>query len=202
MKIFCVGRNYALHANELGNTIPESPVIFLKPETALLRKGQPFYIPAFSNDIHYEAEIVVRICRLGKGINVKFAQRYYKQITIGIDFTARDIQQKLKEKGLPWEISKGFDNSAGLGDWIDLTDFNIRNIDFSLNINDTRVQIGNTAEMIFCVDEIIAYISQFYTLKIGDIIYTGTPAGVGKIKKGDQLTGYISDKKLLDIVIK
>ncbi|MCZ2129774.1 MAG: fumarylacetoacetate hydrolase family protein [Bacteroidia bacterium] len=202
MKIFCVGRNYALHANELGNTIPESPVIFLKPETALLRKGQPFYIPAFSNDIHYEAEIVVRICRLGKGINVKFAQRYYKQITIGIDFTARDIQQKLKEKGLPWEISKGFDNSAGLGDWIDLTDFNIRNIDFSLNINDTRVQTGNTADMIFCVDEIIAYISQFYTLKIGDIIYTGTPAGVDKIKKGDRLTGYISDKKLLDIVIK
>ncbi|MBX2984441.1 MAG: fumarylacetoacetate hydrolase family protein [Bacteroidia bacterium] len=202
MKIFCVGRNYALHANELGNTIPESPVIFLKPETALLRKGQPFYIPAFSNDIHYEAEIVVRICRLGKGINVKFAQRYYKQITIGIDFTARDIQQKLKEKGLPWEISKGFDNSAGLGDWIDLTDFNIRNVDFSLNINDTRVQTGNTADMIFCVDEIIAYISQFYTLKIGDIIYTGTPAGVDKIKKGDRLTGYISDKKLLDIVIK
>lgn len=202
MKIFCVGRNYALHANELGNTIPESPVIFLKPETALLRKGQPFYIPAFSNDIHYEAEIVVRICRLGKGINVKFAQRYYKQITIGIDFTARDIQQKLKEKGLPWEISKGFDNAAGLGDWIELNDFNIRNIDFSLNINDTRVQIGNTSEMIFCVDEIIAYISQFYTLKIGDIIYTGTPAGVDKIKKGDRLTGYISDKKLLDIVIK
>lgn len=202
MKIFCVGRNYALHANELGNTIPESPVIFLKPETALLRKVQPFYIPAFSNDIHYEAEIVVRICRLGKGINVKFAQRYYKQITIGIDFTARDIQQKLKEKGLPWEISKGFDNAAGLGDWIDLTDFNIRNVDFSLNINDTRVQTGNTADMIFCVDEIIAYISQFYTLKIGDIIYTGTPAGVDKIKKGDRLTGYISDKKLLDIVIK
>ncbi len=202
MKIFCVGRNYALHANELGNTIPESPVIFLKPETALLRKGQPFYIPAFSNDIHYEAEIVVRICRLGKGINVKFAQRYYKQITIGIDFTARDIQQKLKEKGLPWEISKGFDNAAGLGDWIELNDFNIRNIDFSLNINDTRVQTGNTADMIFCVDEIIAYISQFYTLKIGDIIYTGTPAGVDKIKKGDRLTGYISDKKLLDIVIK
>lgn len=202
MKIFCVGRNYALHANELGNTIPESPVIFLKPETALLRKVQPFYIPAFSNDIHYEAEIVVRICRLGKGINVKFAQRYYKQITIGIDFTARDIQQKLKEKGLPWEISKGFDNAAGLGDWIELNDFNIRNIDFSLNINDTRVQTGNTADMIFCVDEIIAYISQFYTLKIGDIIYTGTPAGVDKIKKGDRLTGYISDKKLLDIVIK
>jgi 2-keto-4-pentenoate hydratase/2-oxohepta-3-ene-1,7-dioic acid hydratase in catechol pathway len=202
LKIFCVGRNYALHANELGNTIPESPVIFLKPETALLRKGQPFYIPAFSNDIHYEAEIVVRICRLGKGINVKFAQRYYKQITIGIDFTARDIQQKLKEKGLPWEISKGFDNAAGLGDWIELNDFNIRNIDFSLNINDTRVQTGNTADMIFCVDEIIAYISQFYTLKIGDIIYTGTPAGVDKIKKGDRLTGYISDKKLLDIVIK
>ncbi|MCO6495520.1 MAG: fumarylacetoacetate hydrolase family protein [Bacteroidetes bacterium] len=202
MKIFCIGRNYSLHAEELGNAIPDTPIIFLKPETSLLRSGTPFYIPSFSNDIHYEAEIVVKICRLGKGISRKFAHRYYKDITIGIDFTARDIQQNLKKKGLPWEISKGFDNSAGLGTWIDINNLNIQDIDFSLEINNILVQNGNTANMLFSVDEIISYISNFYTLKIGDIIFTGTPAGVGKINKGDHLIGKIFDKKLLDIKIK
>jgi len=202
VKIFCIGRNYAPHAKELGNDIPEEPVIFLKPETALLRIGQPFFIPTFSKDIHYEAEVVVRICKTGKGISKKFAHRYYDQITVGIDFTARDIQKSLKDKGLPWEISKGFDNAAGIGKWIHLGDNEIQNIDFSLDINGQTVQSGNTSAMIFSVDEIISYISQFYTLKIGDIVYTGTPAGVGKINNGDTLTGSISQTKLLEIKVK
>jgi len=202
MKIFCVGRNYSKHAKELGNDIPESPVIFMKPETSVLRPSQPFFIPSFSSDIHYEAEIVVRICRLGKGISSKFAKRYYDKITIGIDFTARNIQKKLKDQGLPWEISKGFDGSAALGEWIDIPENGINNIEFSLDINDKTVQFGNTKDMLFNVDKVISYISTFYTLKIGDIIYTGTPEGVGKIQTGDILIGKIQGKELLHLKIK
>lgn len=202
MKIFCVGRNYALHAQELGNAVPEFPVIFLKPETALLRMGQPFFLPVFSSDIHYEAEAAVRICRLGKGISEKFAHRYYDKITIGIDFTARTLQQTLKEKGLPWEISKGFDGSAALGEWIDIPEKGVENIVFSLEINGKRVQQGNTSDMLFSINKQIAYISQFYTLKIGDVLFTGTPAGVGAVKPEDTLTGYIESQKLLNLKIK
>ena len=202
MKIFCVGRNYSQHAKELGNDIPESPVIFMKPETSVLRPKQPFFIPSFSDDIHYEAEIVVRICRLGKGISKRFAKRYYDKITIGIDFTARDLQSKLKKQGLPWEISKGFDGSAALGEWIEIPPNGIDDIEFSLNINGKVVQTGNTKDMLFNIDQLISYISTFYTLKIGDILFTGTPAGVGPVFSGDELIGKIQDTELLNLKIK
>jgi 2-keto-4-pentenoate hydratase/2-oxohepta-3-ene-1,7-dioic acid hydratase in catechol pathway len=197
MKIFCVGRNYIDHAKELNNDIPSEPVIFMKPPTALLRNGKPFYIPDFSNNIHYEAELIVKISKNGKHIEKEFAGEYYNELTVGIDFTARDIQNKLKDKGLPWELAKGFDFSAGVGEWIDFTDVLKRSdIDFRLNINHDTVQTGNSSNMIFSIDNLIIYISRFFKLQAGDLIYTGTPAGVGKLKNGDKLEAFIGDKSL------
>lgn len=198
MKIICIGRNYAEHARELNNPVNDEPVIFLKPETALLQKRMPFFIPDFSNDIHYEAEIVVKISKLGKNINEKFAHRYFDEVTIGIDFTARDLQSKLKSKGLPWETAKAFDGSAAVGTFVSKNKFeDLNNLNFSLKLNHQQVQTGNTTDMIFPINTIIAYASRFFTLKKGDLIFTGTPKGVGKLEKGDELEGFIGDETLL-----
>lgn len=207
MKIICVGLNYQLHNKEMNRSesdIPTDPVLFLKPDSALLKDNKPFYIPDFSNEIHYEAEIVVRINRLGKNIAERFAHRYYDEVTVGIDFTARDLQNKFKEKGLPWELSKGFDNSAAVGEFINKEEFSgaTNNLDFCLLKNDVEVQRGSTTEMIHSIDQIIAYASRFFTLKIGDIIFTGTPAGVGRVDIDDHLEGFLEDKKLLDFYIR
>ncbi len=204
MKILAIGLNYESHNLEMKKTFQsEAPVVFMKPESAQLKDGKPFFIPDFSNEIHYETEVVVKINRLGKHIAEKFAHRYYDELTVGIDFTARDLQKSLKEKGLPWEISKSFDNSAPLGRFISKQEFqDIQNINFHLDINSTTVQQGNTRNMIYSVDKIIAYISQFFTLKIGDLIFTGTPAGVGSVKIGDHLEGYIENRKLLDFYVR
>lgn len=201
-KVICIGRNYAEHAKELGNAVPESPVIFLKPETAILQKNKPFYIPSFSQEIQYECELLIRIDKVGKNIAEKFAHKYYSQIGLGIDFTARDIQLKLKEKGLPWEISKGFDNSAVVGKWIDKTNFEENNLKFKLLINNEVKQAGNTQNMLFNVHQIIAHISQYYTLKIGDIIFTGTPAGVGKVNINDNLIGMLENEEIFNFYCK
>lgn len=203
MKIIAVGRNYAEHARELNNQVPENPVIFLKPDTALLRDNKPFYHPDFSKEIHHEIEIVLKVSKEGKHISEKFASRYFEEIAIGIDFTARDIQQKHKEKGLPWELAKGFDNSAPVSAFKPVSEFaDINNIDFHLDINGKTVQEGNTKDMLFRFEKIIAYVSQFITLKKGDLIFTGTPAGVGKVEIGDKLSGYIENQKMLDFEIK
>jgi len=203
MKIICVGRNYAKHIKELKNETPKEPVIFLKPETALIPKRQAFFIPDFSNDVHYESEIVVRIDRLGKNIAPKFAHKYYSQLSLGIDFTARDLQKELKEKGLPWEKAKAFDGAAPIGKWIDKEKFDdLKKLHFSLKINNSLKQSGNTAQMLFPVDELISHISKFFTLKIGDLIFTGTPEGVGPIQKGDHLEGFIEDEKVLDLKVR
>lgn len=203
MKIICIGRNYAEHAKELNNPLPKEPVFFLKPDTCLIQKNQPFFYPDFSEDIHYETEIVVRINKIGKHIQRKFAHTYYSEIGIGIDFTARDLQQKCKEKGLPWEIAKAFDNAAPISKFVDISKFdNIQNINFHLDINGKTVQNGNTADMIFKVDEIIEYVSKFITLKIGDLIFTGTPAGVGPVKIGDKLEAFIEDEFILKVDIR
>lgn len=203
MKIICIGRNYANHAKELGNTIPTEPLFFLKPETAIQPKGHPFFIPDFSHDIHYELELVVRIDRIGKNIDEKFAHKYYSQIGLGIDFTARDIQEQCKAKGLPWEKAKGFDGSAQISrTFIDKSDLVLNNIAFSLERNGEQVQNGNSNNMLFSIDKLIAYLSQFYTLKIGDLIYTGTPEGVGKVKEGDVLKGFIGQKQMFTVSIK
>ena len=204
MKILAVGLNYESHNLEMKRTFQSSePVVFMKPESAQLKDNKPFFIPFFSNEIHYETEIVVKINRLGKHIDEKFAHRYYDEITVGIDFTARDLQRNLKEKGLPWEIAKGFDGSAAIGNFISKDKFqSVQDINFHLDINSKTVQQGNTRDMIYSVDKIIAYVSQFFTLKIGDLIYTGTPAGVGPVKIDDHLEGYIEDTKLLDFYIK
>lgn len=204
MKILAIGLNYESHNLEMKKTFQsEAPVVFMKPESAQLKDGKPFFIPDFSNEIHYETEVVVKINRLGKHIAEKFAHRYYDELTVGIDFTARDLQKSLKEKGLPWEISKSFDNSAPLGRFISKQEFqDIQNINFHLDINSTTVQQGNTRNMIYSVDKIIAHISQFFTLKIGDLIFTGTPAGVGSVKIGDHLEGYIENRKLLDFYVR
>ena len=203
MKVICVGRNYTAHAKELNNAIPTEPVIFLKPDTALIPKRQPFFYPSFSTDVHYEAELVVRINRVGKHIQEKFAHKYYSELSLGIDFTARDLQAKLKEKGLPWEKAKAFDGSAPVGKFLNKSVFNdLGNLDFSLKINDEVRQNGNTADMLFSIDKLIAYISQYFTLKIGDLIFTGTPEGVGPIHKGDHLQGFIAENKVLDLKIK
>lgn len=204
MKILAIGLNYESHNLEMKKTFQsEAPVVFMKPESAQLKDGKPFFIPDFSNEIHYETEVVVKINRLGKHIAEKFAHRYYDELTVGIDFTARDLQKSLKEKGLPWEISKSFDNSAPLGRFISKQEFqDIQNINFHLDINSTTVQQGNTRNMIYSVDKIIAHISQFFTLKIGDLIFTGTPAGVGPVKIGDHLEGYIENRKLLDFYVR
>lgn len=204
MKIFAVGLNYASHNKEMERTFQSTePVIFMKPDTALLKDGKPFFLPDFSDEIHYETELVVKINRLGKNIGEHFACRYYDQITVGIDFTARDLQRKQKELGLPWEIAKGFDNSAAIGKFISKNEVSdIRSIDLRLEINDQTVQQGNTKDMIYSVDKIIAYISRFFTLKIGDLIFTGTPAGIGPVAIDDHLQGYLDDRKLLDFRIK
>ncbi|MBT4345202.1 fumarylacetoacetate hydrolase family protein [Flavobacteriales bacterium] len=203
MKIICIGRNYVNHAKELGNDITSEPLFFLKPDTAIQPKGHPFFIPDFSNDIHYEVELVIRINKTGKYIEEKFAHTYYSQIGLGIDFTARDIQEKCKSKGLPWEKAKGFDGSAQISrNFIDKSDLDLNNISFSLQKNGGQVQQGNSKEMCFNFDTIITYISKFYTLKIGDLIYTGTPEGVGPVVAGDKLKGFIGEKEMFKVVIK
>ncbi len=203
MKILCIGRNYAKHAQELGNTLPTEPLFFLKPETAIQPKGHPFFIPHFSNDIHYEVELVVKINKTGKHIEEKFAHKYYSEIGLGIDFTARDIQEECKAKGLPWEKAKGFDGSAQISStFIEKSDLELDNITFSLNKNGKQVQLGNSSEMIFKFDKIIAYLSKFYSLKIGDLIFTGTPEGVGKVEKGDFLNGFIGEQEMFKVLIK
>ena len=194
--------NYANHNKEMHNTLLLSePVIFMKSDSALLKDGKPFFIPDFSSDVHYETEVVVKIDKLGKNIAEQFAHRYYNEITIGIDFTARDLQSELRSKGLPWEISKGFDQSAVIGDFITLEE-NIQQLDFHLDIDGKTVQRGNTSDMIFSVDKIISYVSRYFTLKIGDLIYTGTPAGVGAVEVGNHLQGYLGERKLLDFYVR
>ena len=200
MKIICIGRNYADHAKELGNAIPDKPVIFIKPDTALL-KGHDFYLPEFSQEIHYELELVVKISKGGKYILKENAAKHYEDIGLGIDFTARDLQTELKNKGLPWELAKGFDGSAAVGDFLPKQNFDVENLQFSLQINQDIRQDGNTKNMIFSIDEIIAFMSQYFTLKVGDLLFTGTPEGVGKVNEGDVLTGFIQNQKLLDIRI-
>jgi 2-keto-4-pentenoate hydratase/2-oxohepta-3-ene-1,7-dioic acid hydratase in catechol pathway len=204
MKIIAVGMNYATHNKEMHHSLELlEPTIFMKSDSSLLKDGKPFFIPDFSSEIHYETEIVVKIDRLGKNIAERFAHRYYNEVTVGIDFTARDMQQKLRSQGLPWELSKAFDNSAVLGSFVPLAQIgDINHIPFHLDINGKKVQEGNTEDMLFSVDKIIAYVSRFFTLKIGDLIYTGTPAGVGPVKIDDHLRGYIGEQKLLDFFVR
>jgi 2-keto-4-pentenoate hydratase/2-oxohepta-3-ene-1,7-dioic acid hydratase in catechol pathway len=202
MKILCVGRNYSEHAKELGNAIPENPVIFSKLDTALLKNGEPFYIPDFSNDVHYEIELVIKINKVGKKIQEKFARNYFSEIGLGIDFTARDKQNELKTKGLPWELAKAFDGSAPIGNFINIESIDLKNIDFSLQKNGQVVQQGNTSYMIFSFEQIVSFVSQYFTLKVGDLIYTGTPAGVGKVNIGDHLEGFIGNKSMLVCEVK
>ena len=203
MKIICVGRNYKNHVNELNNIVPTEPIIFLKPDTSIILKKQPFFIPDFSNDIHYEVEVIVKINRVGKYISKEFAHKYYDKIGLGIDFTARDIQQNQKQFGLPWEKAKAFDGSALIGKWVNKTSFDdINDINFSLMKNNELVQQGNTSQMLWDIDSIIAYVSSFFTLKIGDIIFTGTPAGVGAVKENDKLKGFINGDEFFDLKIR
>lgn len=203
MKIICIGHNYKEHIEELGSEIPQKPIFFLKPDSSILQTGKDFYLPNFSNNIQYELEVIIKINRLGKHIDKKFAHRYYSHIGVGIDLTARDLQKECKEKGLPWEISKSFDGSAMLSDWIPIEEIeDINNINFKLLRNEKQVQFGNTKDMLFKIDEIIEYISKFLSLKIGDIIFTGTPKGVGKLEIGDELKAFIEEKELLNIKIK
>jgi 2-keto-4-pentenoate hydratase/2-oxohepta-3-ene-1,7-dioic acid hydratase in catechol pathway len=202
MKIICIGRNYVDHAKELNNPVPEKPVFFMKPDTALLLKHNPFFYPDFSNDVHYEVEIVVKIDRNGKYIDEKFAHKYYSEISVGIDFTARDLQAQAKKKGLPWEIAKAFDKSAPVGKFIPKSDFNINDINFSLKVNGELRQQGNTRDMIFSIDKIISYVSRFITLRTGDLIFTGTPHGVGPTKIDDRFEAYIENEKLLEFNVK
>lgn len=196
--------NYAAHNKELHHTLElTEPTIFMKSDSSLLKDGKPFFIPDFSSEIHYETELVVRIDRLGKNIAERFAHRYYSEVTVGIDFTARDLQRRLREQGLPWEISKAFDNSAVIGTFIPLEEAgNVNQLSFHLDMNGKTVQQGNTADMLFSVDQIIAYVSRFFTLKIGDLIYTGTPVGVGPVSIGDHLEGYLGERKLLDFHVR
>ncbi|WP_458627344.1 fumarylacetoacetate hydrolase family protein [Winogradskyella sp. PC D3.3] len=203
MKLICIGRNYTDHIKELENEKPTDPVVFLKPDTAILLKKQPFFIPDFSDDVHYEVEVLVKINKVGKYIDKKFAHKYYDEIGLGIDFTARDLQAQLKGKGLPWEKAKAFDGAAVIGKWLPKTKFqDINNINFSLKKNEACVQNGNTELMLWKIDELIEYVSKYFTLKIGDIIFTGTPAGVGKVCANDQLKGYLEDEEMFSIKIK
>ena len=203
MKLICIGRNYAQHISELKSEKPSEPVVFLKPDTAILLNQQPFFIPDFSNEVHYEVEVLVKINRVGKYIDSKFAHKYYEQIGLGIDFTARDLQQKLKGKGLPWEKSKAFDGSAVIGNWVSKSNYdNLNNISFSLLKNNKIVQSSTTGDMLWGIDEIIAYVSQYFTLKIGDIIFTGTPSGVSKVQSNDSLKGYIGEEEFFSIKVK
>jgi 2-keto-4-pentenoate hydratase/2-oxohepta-3-ene-1,7-dioic acid hydratase in catechol pathway len=203
MKIICVGRNYADHAKELGNDIPDEPVIFMKPKSALLQSHTPFYYPEFSNELHYECELVLRVCKNGKYIQERHASNYYNGITVGIDFTARDIQDELKKKGLPWEKAKAFDNSAAVGKFIDVTPaMNRKNIGFSFFKNKEQVQTGNSGNMIFSIDALISNISNYFSLNIGDLIFTGTPAGVGECVVGDILEAFLEKENLLTVEVK
>lgn len=205
MKIIGVGMNYERHNKEMGHSLVNTePVIFLKPDSAILKDGKPFFLPDFTEEVHYEAELVVRICRLGKNIAPRFAHRYYDAVTVGIDFTARDMQRRFCAEGKPWELCKCFDNSAALGTFVPLQQVgdNVQNIDFSLQIDGKVVQHANTSEMLFAVDELIAYVSRFMTLKIGDYLFTGTPSGVGPVSIGQHLQGYIGEEKLLDFYIR
>ena len=204
MKIICIGRNYAAHAKELGNKVPTEPVVFLKPETALIPKGQPFFYPEHSNDVHYEVELVIRINRVGRHIEERFAHRYYDSIGLGVDFTCRDTQQRLKEAGHPWEKAKAFDHSAPVSqDFLPVKDIqDLNNLAFRLEKNGEIVQEGNSSNMIFPVNKLIEEVSKYFTLKIGDLIFTGTPSGVGPVAIGDTLTGYIEERKMFDLRIK
>jgi len=203
MKIIAIGRNYAEHAKELNNPVPGVPVIFMKPDTALLKDNKPFYHPDFSTDIHHEIEIVIKISKEGKHVNQKFADSYYEEVALGVDFTARDIQARHKEKGLPWELAKAFDNSAPISNFLPKSQFaDLRNLNFKLDVNGQTRQEGNTSFMLFPFDYIIAFVSQYITLKKGDLIYTGTPAGVAKVNVGDRLEGYIENQKMLDFYVK
>jgi 2-keto-4-pentenoate hydratase/2-oxohepta-3-ene-1,7-dioic acid hydratase in catechol pathway len=203
VKLICIGRNYTEHIKELANEKPTEPVVFLKPDTAILLKNQPFFIPDFSNDVHHEVEILVKITRVGKYIDKKFAHKYYDEIGLGIDFTARDLQEQLKAKGLPWEKAKAFDGAAVIGNWFPKSNFkNIDDINFSLHKNNVEVQNGNTSHMMWKIDEIIEYVSKYFTLKIGDIIFTGTPAGVSRVEPNDQLRGFIENQEALTLTIK
>ena len=202
MKILCVGRNYSEHAKELGNAVPENPVIFGKPDTALIKNNESFYLPNFSNDVHHEVELVIRINKMGKQIQDKFARNYFNEIGLGIDFTARDLQLNLKEKGLPWELAKAFDGSAPLGNFIPTDEIDLADIAFSLTKNGNTVQSGHTSQMIFSFEKIVSFVSQYFTLKVGDLIYTGTPAGVGKVSIGDKLEGFIGDDLMLSCEVK
>lgn len=203
MKIICIGRNYADHISELKNERPADPVIFLKPDTAILLKKQPFFIPDFSNDVHHEVEILVKINKIGKHIEKQFAHKYYDEIGLGIDFTARDLQSELKEKGLPWEKAKAFDGAAVIGEFLPKSNFeDVNNINFHLENNGNVVQQGNTSLMLWKIDELIEYISKYFTLKIGDIIFTGTPAGVSKVNPNDRLTGFVENTKVFSILVK
>ncbi len=203
MKIICIGRNYRDHAKELNNPLPEKPVFFMKPDSSIIKNGKPFFYPDFSNEIHHEIELVLKISRLGKAIEEKFAYRYYNEIGLGIDFTARDLQAECKKKGLPWEVAKAFEGSAPIGNFLSIEQFeDMRSIDFHLDINNKTIQEGSSAELIFSFDHLISYLSQFVPLKEGDLIFTGTPAGVGPVKRNDHLQGYIGQKKLLDFYVK
>lgn len=203
MKIICIGRNYSEHAKELNNEVPTEPVIFMKGKNAILFPDKPLYYPEFTDDLQYECELVVKINKNGKYIQKKFAHKYYNQVTVGLDFTARDLQQKLKSKGLPWELAKAFDGSAAVGSFVDITPaMNVANLNFQLKLNNTVVQDGYTKDMIFSVDAIIEYVSKFFTLNIGDLIFTGTPAGVGSLTVYDKLEGYLEGQKLLEVDIR
>lgn len=203
MKIFGIGHNYKKHVEELGSAYPESPTVFTKTETSLLKKNEPFFHPSFSKDIHHEIEVVVKISKVGKNIAPEFVHNYIDQVGLGIDFTARDIQQDLKKKGLPWDLAKGFTHSAPISKFFPISDFkDIQDLDFKLDINGETRQAGNTSDMIFNIKELVCYLSKYFTFKIGDLIYTGTPEGVGAVKIGDHLEGYLEGKKLLDFKVK
>lgn len=203
MKIICVGRNYAEHIRELNNEQPDDPVIFLKPETAVPLKNEPFFYPDFSKDVHHEVEILVKINRVGKNIDPKFAPKYYDEIGIGLDFTARDVQSKLKAKGLPWELAKGFNGSAPISGFVPKTDFpDLQNLNFRLDVNGETKQEGNTSLMLFRIDYLISFVSRYFLLQQGDILFTGTPKGVGPVQVGDRLTAYIEERKMLEIDVK
>ncbi|MBL4663792.1 MAG: fumarylacetoacetate hydrolase family protein [Flavobacteriaceae bacterium] len=203
MRIICVGRNYTAHIAELDNQRPDEPILFIKPDSAILLNKNPFFIPDFSDDVHYEVEVLVKIKKIGKHIDHKFAHKYYDEVGLGIDFTARDLQKKLKEKGLPWEKAKSFDGSAVIGNFLPKTTFeNVDTINFSLEKNGNMVQNGNTSLMLWKIDELIEYISKYFTLKIGDVIFTGTPSGVGKVEPNDVLTGFIEEEELFSIKVK
>lgn len=203
MKIICIGRNYIDHAKELNNPIPKEPVVFIKPDSAILQTNKPFFIPDFTEEVHHELEVVVKINRVGKHIQKKFARKYYDSITVGIDFTARDLQSHLKEKGLPWEKAKSFDGSAPVGKFVKLnSNHDVENLNFSLKKNGEQVQVGNTQDMMFSIDSIIEHVSKYFTLKIGDLIFTGTPAGVSKVNIGDTLEAFLENESLLQIPVK